>query len=98
MNVVPDQSAAEQKRVRRNIGAARLLNSQSRNIEGLVMLALDHVVGDDRILAGNKLCRAVAENLALAERNVFFDDGGLGLVGEHKQVARMGHGRAIAAS
>src|SRR5947208_1643788 len=52
MHVVSDQAASQQKRVRSDVRASLLLNAQRRNVERLLVLALDHVMGDRRIFSG----------------------------------------------
>ena len=61
MHVVAHQRAAEQHGVRGDIGAAALLDAQRGDVEGLRVFALDHVVRNDRVVAGDQFGRGVAE-------------------------------------
>ena len=62
MNVVAHQPAAQQDGVRSNIGASALLDAQSGDVEGLPMLALDHVMRHHGIVGRHQLRYALLQN------------------------------------
>ena len=93
VHVVAHQRAAQQHGVRAYIGASRLLHAKCGNVEGLQVFAFDQVMGKHSVFTCGQLSNDVGEKSATPQRDVIFDDAGLGFVFGHDQAVRMRHGR-----
>ena len=62
------------------------------------MLALNHVMRNGCILAGDEFGSGIAECDSLADRNVILDNRGLRFILDDDQISRMRHQRFIAGS
>src|ERR1700730_3420778 len=62
------------------------------------MLALDHVVRHNRVFTGDQLRGGIGKSRSLSDRNVVFNDCGLGLIAEDNQISAMRHYRGVARS
>src|SRR5262249_52097548 len=98
MDVIANESSAEQERMGGHVCASALLNTQSRNIECLPVLTFDHVVRNRGVLSRHQFCRTVAKDCAAAQGHVLLDDGRLALLLENQQVSGMYHAWFISRS
>src|ERR1022692_2349081 len=81
--------------MRHDIGASSMLDAQRRDVESLLVLALDHVMRKHCVVAGDQLRDRVAEHPAAVERHIVLDECGLAVFLRHNEVARMTHGWSI---
>jgi len=95
MHVVAHQPSAQKHRVRCDVRASSLLDTQGGNVKSLPMLALNHVMRDDGVVTSHKLGDGIAERGALAQRDIVLNYGGLALLLRHNQIARMAHERRV---
>src|SRR2546425_13144973 len=91
MHVVAYQSSPQKHRVRCDVRASSLLDPQGGNIGSLRVLALQHLMGEDRVVTHHKLHGRIAQWGALSQGDVVLNYRGLALLLSHNQASGVGH-------